>query len=220
MAATALQGAALAKKAARVVAFCAGDGAISGSVGALCDDGDEKSLNVGTFWGGSGTESAKDGTFCGSAGALWADRDSSCGDGGAKSVGASGITEDVVSGANRIYREQCGAPSAYRILRTVLSQNPQVVPASIDLAGAQADLEALDSLRPRFHRLQKLMERADGTEAALGSDIMSLSLEGYALLKVAGKNADLEGLRKQLSGRFNRTSAPAATPVAPVAATV
>ena len=65
-----------------------------------------------------------------------------------------------------------------------------------------------------------LMERADGSEAALGSDIMSLSLEGYALLKVAGKNAGLEGLRKQLSGRFNRTPSPAATPVAPVAAMV
>ena len=103
---------------------------------------------------------------------------------------------------------------------SALSQNPQVVPASIDLAGAQADLQALDSLRPRFQRLQTLMERADGSEAALGSDIMSLSLEGYALLKVAGKNAGLEGLRKELSGRFNRTSAPAATQVVPVVATV
>ena len=85
-----------------------------------------------------------------------------------------------------------------------LAQNPQVVPASIGLAGAQADLAALDALRPRFQRLQKLAERADASDAALGSDIMSLALEGYALLKVAGKNAGLEGLRKDLSSRFHR----------------
>ncbi len=95
---------------------------------------------------------------------------------------------------------------------SVLGQNPQVVPASINLAGAQADLTALDALRPRLQRLQKLVERADSSEAALGSDIMSLSLEGYALLKVAGKNAGLEGLRKDLSIRFAKTRAPAAAP--------
>lgn len=32
-----------------------------------------------------------------------------------------------------------------------------------------------------------------------------LSLEGYALLKVAGKNQGLEGLRKELSARFAKS---------------
>lgn len=92
----------------------------------------------------------------------------------------------------------------------VLAQNPQIVPASIGLADAQADLVTLDRLRPRLHRLRKLVERADDSEVALGSDVMSLALEGYALLKVAGRNQGLEALRRELSGRFTKT--PAARP--------
>lgn len=84
----------------------------------------------------------------------------------------------------------------------VLGQNPQVVPPSLKLAEGQADLLALDRLRPRLLRLQRLTERAADSEAALGSDLMSLSLEGYALLKVSGKNQGLESLRKELSARF------------------
>lgn len=86
----------------------------------------------------------------------------------------------------------------------VLGQNPQVVPASIGLADAQADLATLDRLRPRLARLQRLAERAQDSEIALGSDIMSLALEGYALLKVAGRNQGLEALRRYLGSRFNR----------------
>lgn len=97
---------------------------------------------------------------------------------------------------------------------TVLGQNPQVVPASIGLAEAQADLAALDRLRPRLQRLQKLTERAEDSETALGSDVMSLALEGYALLKVAGRNQGLEALRKDLSSRFSKTRAPSDGPTA------
>ena len=95
----------------------------------------------------------------------------------------------------------------------ILGQNPQVVPASIKLADAQADLIALDRLRPRLQRLQKLLERADDSEVALGSDIMSFSLDGYALLKLAGKNQGLEGLRKELGERFAKSNSPVPTPV-------
>ena len=96
----------------------------------------------------------------------------------------------------------------------VLGQNPQIVPASVGLADAQADLVALDRLRPRLKRLQKLVERTEDSETALGSDIMSLALEGYALLKVAGKNQGLEALRKELSGRFNKSRTQEAAPQA------
>lgn len=85
---------------------------------------------------------------------------------------------------------------------SVLSQNPQVVPPSLQLAEAQADLVALDQLRPRLQRLQRLTERAADTELALGSDVMSVALQGYALLKVVGKNQGLESLRKELGSRF------------------
>jgi hypothetical protein len=84
----------------------------------------------------------------------------------------------------------------------VLAQNPQIVPPSIRLAEAQADLAALDRLRPRLQRLLRLAERASDTEIALGSDAMVCALQGYALLKVAGKNQGLEALRKDLGSRF------------------
>lgn len=88
---------------------------------------------------------------------------------------------------------------------TVLEQNPQVLPPSVDLREAKADLAALEKLRPRLARLQRLAERADDTQDALGSDIMSFSLEGYALLRVAGKNQGLDGLRRELSARFAKS---------------
>jgi hypothetical protein len=84
----------------------------------------------------------------------------------------------------------------------VLAQNPQIVPPSLKLAEAQADLMALDRLRPRLQRLLRLAERASDTEIALGSDVMTTALQGYALLRVSGKNQGLEGLRKELGARF------------------
>ena len=95
---------------------------------------------------------------------------------------------------------------------SVLKQNPQVVPPSVNVAEAQADLAALDQLRPLVQRLLRLSERASDTEIALGSDAMNVALQGYALLKVAGRNQGLEGLRKELGSRFAKT-ARAAEPV-------
>ena len=88
---------------------------------------------------------------------------------------------------------------------SVLAQNPQIVPPSLQLADAQADLLALDRLRPVLDRLQKLAERGSDTEIALGSDVMDVALEGYGLLKVSGKNQGLDGLRKELSSRWSKT---------------
>jgi len=84
----------------------------------------------------------------------------------------------------------------------VLQQNPQLVPPSLDLAEAQRDLLALDALRSRSSRLRQLMGRVEDTELALGSDVMSASLDGYALLKVLGKGSGLEALRKEMGARF------------------
>ena len=88
---------------------------------------------------------------------------------------------------------------------SVLEQNPQVVPPSLGLSDAVADLEALDRLRPRLQRMLRLAERATDTEMALGSDVMQVALQAYALLKVAGKNQGLEGLRKDLGTRFAKS---------------
>jgi hypothetical protein len=87
----------------------------------------------------------------------------------------------------------------------VLEQNPQVVPPSLKVTEARADLDAIDRLRPRLQRLQRLTERAQDSETMLGSDVMNCALQGYALLKVAGKNQGLEGLRKELGSRFAKS---------------
>ena len=42
------------------------------------------------------------------------------------------------------------------------------------------------------------------SEMALGSDLMVASLEGYALLKVAGRGEGLDALRQSLGARFDR----------------
>lgn len=97
---------------------------------------------------------------------------------------------------------------------TVLAQNPQVIPPSFDLVEARADLAAVDVLRPRLARLRRLTERAEDSEMALGSDVMIASLEGYALLKVSGRNQGLEGLRQSLSARFGKTARRAGPPAA------
>lgn len=87
----------------------------------------------------------------------------------------------------------------------VMCQNPHIIPSSFGLPEGVAKLTTLDRLRPRLQRLQQLIERAEDSETALGSDIMALCLDGYGLLKVAGRNQGLEALRKSLSGRFVKT---------------
>ena len=92
---------------------------------------------------------------------------------------------------------------------SLLDQNRQVVPPSVELDGVMSDLVTLDQLRPRLQRLQRLTERAADTESALGNDVMVGSLQGYALLKVVGRNQGLEALRRGLGTRFARVGRPA-----------
>ena len=86
----------------------------------------------------------------------------------------------------------------------MLLQNPQIVPPSLDLADAQRDLAHLDALRTRTARLRQLLGRADDSVMALGSDVMSAALDGYALLKVMGKGSGLDNLRQGIAARFSR----------------
>ena len=87
---------------------------------------------------------------------------------------------------------------------TVLSDNAQVLPRNFDVDAYRADLAALDALRPRLARVQRLYERMADSEMALGSDLMVASLEGYALLKVAGRGEGLDALRQSLGARCDR----------------
>ena len=88
----------------------------------------------------------------------------------------------------------------------VLDQNRHVLPPTLDLAEAQRDLHHLDALRDRAVRLQGLQGKMDDTLTALGSDVMSASLEGYALLRMLGQGSGLETLRQGMSARFARRS--------------
>ena len=86
----------------------------------------------------------------------------------------------------------------------VMAQNTHLLPPSFDLADADNDLAQLEKLRPRAARLRRFLERADDGETALGSDVMSAALEGYAMLKVSGRGAGLDALRQGMSARFTR----------------
>ena len=87
---------------------------------------------------------------------------------------------------------------------TAFQKNVEVLPRNFDVVAYARDLTALDALRERRVRLDRLQERVLDSEMALGSDLMVNSLEGYAVLKVAGKGAGLDTLRAMLSVRFGR----------------
>lgn len=89
-----------------------------------------------------------------------------------------------------------------RLAVDVLTANPQILPPTFDLAALQRDVAALDALRSRTVVVMRLYQKMLDTEMALGSDIMSNSVEGYQLLKLAGKSGGLDTLRKQMSVRF------------------
>ena len=86
----------------------------------------------------------------------------------------------------------------------VMAANPQIVPPSLDLAGASAGLATLDRLRPLLEDLQKLVARMSDTVDLLGSDAMDVALDGYAQLKLSGGDHGLDELRRQLGSRFRR----------------
>jgi hypothetical protein len=69
-------------------------------------------------------------------------------------------------------------------------------------------LEALDELRPRMQRLQRLGERIVDTDTAVGAAVMQTALQGYALLKVSGRSQGLEALRESVGVRFARRTRP------------
>jgi hypothetical protein len=97
-----------------------------------------------------------------------------------------------------------GEKSEYFCRQTlnVLAANPQILPSTLDLAEAQRDLLAVEQLRPRLVQLEQIVERIDDTVLALGSDVISCALEGYALLGVSGKSEGLKAARRELSARW------------------
>lgn len=87
-----------------------------------------------------------------------------------------------------------------------LEQNPDIIPPSLaaELPGAKADLQGIEQLRAILDRLNRLCSRASDTEMALGSDVMTVALEGYNQLKVSGRDKGLDALRNELGVRFKK----------------
>lgn len=93
-----------------------------------------------------------------------------------------------------------------------LELNPELVPPSLNLPEARADLAALDALRPRVARLKRLNSRGNDTLIAIGSDLDAVSRLGYKLVHVLGPALGLEDLRQGLSLRYARKRKAAETP--------
>lgn len=75
-------------------------------------------------------------------------------------------------------------------------QNPQL--DASDLSDASEVLRALDQLRPRLTRLQRLGERASHAHSALSEHVIMCGLLGYGLLEAAGRHQGLESLREAM----------------------
>ena len=108
------------------------------------------------------------------------------------------------TGRRRLYKMGNKSESFCRQALTVLDQNRQLVPPSLELDEALTDLVTVDQLRPRLKRIKRLAERMGDSELALGADVAKAARKGYALLRVTGKNQGLEGLHGELAQRFNR----------------
>jgi hypothetical protein len=86
----------------------------------------------------------------------------------------------------------------------VLNNNPNLLPGNFDLSELRRDLAGFDQLRSRLMRVARIHERMADSQLALGSDVMSATLEGYAFLMVAGQGEGLDAARKALAVRFSR----------------
>jgi len=74
--------------------------------------------------------------------------------------------------------------------------------------GADPDHDVPDSGAWRLHPgyvLARLTERASDTDIALGSDVMTVALQGYGLLKLIGRAEGIQSLRQELGWERGRS---------------
>ncbi len=121
--------------------------------------------------------------------------------------GAIGIIEEIFAPLIKLSAGQVsslnkmGDKSEHFCRQTlaVLEQNRGILPADFDLGEVQRDLLAFDTLRPRLRRIRDFMARGEDTEMALGSDVFTAALQGYALMKLFSKSESLEDLREAMA---------------------
>lgn len=103
----------------------------------------------------------------------------------------------------RLVKMGDGSEAFCRQSLDVARENASILPRNFDIEEVARDLEAHDALNTRIVRLQQVLEKMRDTETALGSDVMSASLEAYAYLKTSGKGEGVETLKKMLGRRFD-----------------
>ncbi|MUV12590.1 hypothetical protein [Noviluteimonas gilva] len=108
-----------------------------------------------------------------------------------------------------------GSDRYVRVSLTAMAQNPDILPRSIDINAALADLEAMDNLTVVLKAMQHLTGMIEDTVAALGSDAMVTANLGYGLMQTVGKAAGLEEVVKELSYRHARKRRKKTTPDSP-----
>ncbi|KQY55056.1 hypothetical protein [Lysobacter sp. Root494] len=98
-------------------------------------------------------------------------------------------------------------PEQERFCRETLMRlllNPQLDVS--DIPHANEALRALDQLRPRLVRLQRLGERASHAHSVLSEHVMLCALIGYGTLRNADQHHGLEPLREATRARRRRGS--------------
>ena len=94
-----------------------------------------------------------------------------------------------------------------------LQAYPHIVPATLDVPGAQADLDALDALRPLLEAVRLLHAELEDTVALLGHDVMDFAYDGYQQLKLAGSaDKGLDDMRRNIGAQFHTRRRPSLAP--------
>lgn len=99
-----------------------------------------------------------------------------------------------------------GSEAFCRTALRVMRDNPRQLASNIDLVEMARDLDSHDALAARRTRIDRLVEKLTDTDTALGSDVMTAALRGYAQLKLHGKAAGLDGLRRDLGRQFEKAA--------------
>ena len=89
------------------------------------------------------------------------------------------------------------------MIRT-MQQHPEMVPPGFDLAGAVADLNAMERMERIDARIQQLATLSRDTRDALGSDVLAAADVGYKMSKTFGPALGLGDMLNDLKQRFSR----------------
>ena len=100
------------------------------------------------------------------------------------------------------HRSEAFCRSAHRVMR----ENAHTLPRDLDLDEMSRDLASHDELALRRTRIDRLVEKLADTDIALGIDVMAAALRGYAMLRLNGQAHGLDGQRRDLSRRFEKSA--------------